>query len=73
MSADDHEKRKAMRVRPGRYEVDYGPPQHGRFKPGQSGNPRGPPKGSTNKPKLPAFNAKRIRRSSSRRPIERSG
>jgi len=29
------------------YEVGYGkPPKHSRFKPGQSGNPRGPKKGS---------------------------
>jgi len=29
-----------------RYDVGYGkPPQHSRFKPGQSGNPRGRPKG----------------------------
>jgi hypothetical protein len=31
----------------GDYPVGYGrPPQHSRFKPGQSGNPRGRPKGS---------------------------
>jgi len=31
------------------YEVGYGkPPQHSRFKPGQSGNPRGRPKGARN-------------------------
>jgi Family of unknown function (DUF5681) len=29
------------------YEVGYGrPPRHSRFKPGQSGNPKGRPKGS---------------------------
>lgn len=33
----------------GEYEVGYGrPPQHSRFKPGQSGNPRGRPKGRQN-------------------------
>jgi hypothetical protein len=32
-----------------KYEVGYGrPPLHGRFKPGQSGNPKGRPKGSRN-------------------------
>jgi hypothetical protein len=32
---------------PGNYEVGYGkPPRHSRFKPGQSGNPRGRPKGA---------------------------
>ena len=31
------------------YEVGYGkPPKAGRFKPGQSGNPRGRPKGTLN-------------------------
>ena len=31
------------------YEVGYGkPPQHSRFRKGQSGNPRGRPKGSKN-------------------------
>ncbi|MEQ8992764.1 MAG: DUF5681 domain-containing protein [Pseudomonadales bacterium] len=33
----------------GTYAVGYGhPPMHSRFKPGQSGNPRGRPKGSKN-------------------------
>jgi hypothetical protein len=33
---------------PGNYEVGYRkPPQHTRFKPGQSGNPRGRPKAET--------------------------
>ena len=33
----------------GDYEVGYGkPPQHSRFRPGRSGNPRGRPKGSKN-------------------------
>ena len=33
----------------GGYEVGYGrPPRHSRFKPGQSGNPRGRPKGRKN-------------------------
>lgn len=35
----------------GDYEVGYGkPPQHSRFRKGQSGNPRGRPKGARNKP-----------------------
>ena len=39
----------ALVARPG-YEVGYGkPPTHTRFKPGQSGNPKGRPKGSKNK------------------------
>jgi hypothetical protein len=33
----------------GNYEVGYGkPPEHTQFKPGQSGNPRGRPKGTNN-------------------------
>lgn len=42
------------------YDVGYGkPPQHSRFKPGQSGNPRGRPKGSKNK--RPALNEERMK------------
>jgi len=42
------------------YEVGYAkPPTHSRFKPGQSGNPRGRPKGSKNK--LPALNEERLK------------
>ncbi|NHK26376.1 hypothetical protein FF098_000480 [Parvularcula flava] len=37
------------------YEIGYGkPPAHSRFKKGQSGNPKGRPKGSRNKPSQPA-------------------
>jgi hypothetical protein len=40
--------RKAPR-KPGNYEVGYGkPPEHSRFRPGESGNRRGRPKGSRN-------------------------
>lgn len=43
-----------------RYEVGYGkPPAETRFKPGQSGNPRGRPKGARNK--LPALNEERLK------------
>src|SRR5687768_11122353 len=36
------------------YQVGYGkPPVHSRFKPGQSGNPRGRPKGARNRPIIP--------------------
>lgn len=42
------------------YEVGYGkPPKHSRFKQGQSGNPRGRPRGSRNK--LPALNEERLK------------
>jgi hypothetical protein len=42
------------------YDVGYGkPPENTRFKPGQSGNPRGRPKGSRNK--IPALNEERLK------------
>lgn len=42
------------------YEVGYGkPPASGRFKPGQSGNPRGRPKGARNK--RPRLNEERLK------------
>ena len=41
------------RRRNGDYEVGYGkPPRHTRFKKGQSGNPRGRPRGAKNLPTL---------------------
>lgn len=49
----------AMVARPG-YEVGYGkPPEDTRFRKGQSGNPRGRPKGARNK--LPALNEERMK------------
>ena len=56
MSEPSKDTQKALAVRPATeaYEVGYGkPPEQSRFKPGQSGNPRGRPRGSKNrKPKL---------------------
>jgi hypothetical protein len=50
---------KALVVRPG-YEVGYGkPPKDSRFRPGQSGNPKGRPKGSRNK--RPGLNSERMK------------
>ena len=44
------------------YEVGYGkPPQGSRFSPGTSGNPRGRPRGSKNRNKLPALNEERLK------------
>jgi hypothetical protein len=61
-------RRKALAVRPaprncdGDYDVGYGkPPVNTRFKAGQSGNPKGRPKGSSNKPKPPALNEERMK------------
>ena len=43
-------------------EVGYSkPPVDSRFKPGQSGNPRGRPRGSKNRPKVPAPNEERLK------------
>ena len=42
-------RRKVSGSRSGRGKIDYGsPPKHTQFKPGQSGNPKGRPKGSHN-------------------------
>jgi len=56
--------KKALTVRPPspHYEVGYGkPPIQSRFKPGQSGNPLGRPKGSRKKPNMPALNEERLK------------
>jgi hypothetical protein len=64
MTSDDEKRRKALAVRPTNpvYNVGYGkPPATTRFRPGQSGNPSGRPKGSSNKPKPPALNEERMK------------
>lgn len=61
---DDAKRQKAIAVRPDTtvYDVGYGkPPAATRFKSGKSGNPRGRPKGSTNKAKRPALNEERMK------------
>jgi hypothetical protein len=64
MSMEEPRQKKALAVRPAspHYEVGYGrPPVETRFKPGQSGNPRGRPKGSKNRPRPPALNEERLK------------
>ncbi len=47
--SDDVTEEHASEAAPNDYEVGYGkPPKHTRFKPGQSGNPSGRPKGTKN-------------------------
>jgi hypothetical protein len=66
------DRRKALSRRPGDYEVGYAkPPVKTRFAPGQSGNPRGRPKGSKNRKGLPSLNEERLSPSSWRRPTAR--
>ncbi len=51
---------KALAVRPTEYEVGYAkPPVASRFKPGQSGNPKGRPKGAKNR--RPALSEERMK------------
>lgn len=64
MAGPDDPRRKALAVRPGsgNYTVGYGkPPEENRFQKGQSGNPRGRPKGSRNRSKTPALNEERMK------------
>lgn len=60
----DDPARKALAVRPASnaYAVGYGkPPVDTRFKPSQSGNPKGRPKVARNKSKMPALHEERMR------------
>ncbi|MEL7347301.1 MAG: DUF5681 domain-containing protein [Pseudomonadota bacterium] len=59
MSEDKRRERRALTPRPG-YEGGYArPPKRSRFKPGQSGNPKGRPKGTKNK--RPALHEERLK------------
>jgi hypothetical protein len=60
----EKERQRALAARPGTqtYEVGYAkPPAHSRFQPGRSGNPNGRPRGSRNRPRLPALNEERLK------------
>jgi hypothetical protein len=60
--SDDSKKLRARRPGSKSYEVGYGkPPVESRFKPGQSGNPRGRPKGSKNRAAAPALYEERLK------------
>lgn len=64
MSRTDDPAKKALAVRPAStaYEVGYGkPPADTRFKPGQSGNPKGRRKGAKNRPKIPELHEERMK------------
>ena len=62
MTGQHNRERKVLKHRPdtATYEVGYGkPPESSRFKPGQSGNPKGRPRGAKNK--MPALNEERLK------------
>ena len=60
----DKDRKRAFAARPGspNYDVGYRkPPAHKQFRPGVSGNPRGRPRGSKNRPRMPALNEERLK------------
>jgi len=60
----DKRSRRALQRRPEPpdYEVGYRkPPEANRFRPGQSGNPKGRPRGAKAKPHAPALNEERLK------------
>ncbi len=64
MAGPDDSRRKSLTIRPtsSDYTVGYGkPPEETRCQKGQSGNPRGRPKGSRNRSKTPALNEERMK------------
>jgi hypothetical protein len=64
MSGRRPDQARALQARPHErdYEVGFGkPPKETRFKPGQSGNPNGRPRGSRNRTSQPGLNEERLK------------
>src|SRR3954468_16624560 len=62
MSEEPGSRKTALTRRPSPYEVGYGkPPVEGRFQPSRSGNPKGWPKGSRNRPPPPEPEQEQLR------------
>jgi hypothetical protein len=63
MSSDSNQRKRAAGPPPApSYDIGFRkPPVHSRFEPGQSGNPKGRPKGSRNRPPPPPLQAERLR------------
>ncbi len=62
MRRDDVKKLKGRGPKSAGYEVGYAkPPVRTRFRPGESGNPGGRPKGSKNRPTLPSRHEERLK------------
>jgi Family of unknown function (DUF5681) len=60
LGTDRNDRLETLPTGPGQYDVGYcKPPEASRFKPGQSGNPKGRPRGARNK--MPALNEEHLK------------